>query len=105
VRILIAVAAGVVALACRPLPPQAPKARLVSCGAQSCDARTSYCEMIKTDVLTIPSTYACRPLPSSCADKANPSCDCFPQGTRCDFCSQLDRDGVLYFQRTCIGGR
>jgi len=84
------------------LPP-----RTFSCGTNVCDANSSYCEMIKTDVAKIPNVYGCKPLPKACIpDSTNglPSCDCFPKLTRCAFCSKLVRDGVQYFQRTCIGG-
>ena len=77
------------------------------CGENTCDARTSYCEMIKTDVASIPSTYSCKALPDSCRpDRQNelPACGCFPRGTRCIFCSKLESDGIYHFQRTCIGG-
>ena len=81
-------------------------ARLFTCGETPCDARTSYCEMLKTDYAPLPSTYTCRPLPDACraAEPQSTDCGCFPSGTRCDFCSRLERNGVSYFQRTCIGG-
>jgi hypothetical protein len=87
--------------------PAAPNAKTFKCGDKICDADKSYCEMIKTDVRTIPNVYTCKPLPASClANKKNelPSCGCFPQGTRCIFCSTLERNGTQYLQRTCIGG-
>jgi hypothetical protein len=74
------------------------------CGEQRCDARTSYCEMIKTDVPALPSTFTCKPLPDSCLSPAA-GCDCFPAHTRCDYCVVLDSGGARHFQRTCIGGR
>jgi hypothetical protein len=91
----------------RPLPPAAAPAPLVfACGEEPCDARTSYCETIQTDYAPLPSTYTCKRLPASCTGGArkDAGCACFPAGTRCDFCSRLERGGVEYFQRTCIGG-
>ncbi len=107
---------GAAALACRHAAIERPVAvaahpasgpRTFACGGHTCDARESYCEMIKTDYAPLPSTYACKPLPAACAtaDPAVSSCECFPEGTRCDFCSKLERDGVSHFQRTCVGGR
>ena len=62
--------------------------------------------MLKTDYAPLPSTYTCKPLPDSCvaAARSADDCRCFPKGTRCDFCSRLEKTGVAYFQRTCIGG-
>ena len=79
---------------------------LFLCGDKPCHADTSYCEMLKTDNLRLPSTYACKPLPDSClsVDRTADDCACFPKGTRCDFCSSPERKGVRFFQRTCIGG-
>jgi len=101
-------------LACRHAKPKPPAAtdlaaRMFTCGETPCDARTSYCEMLKTDYAPLPSTYTCRPLPDACrAADPRPAdavdCGCFPRTTRCDFCSRLERNGVFYFQRTCIGG-
>ena len=99
----------VFALGCRDppapaAPPQTAAPLRFSCGEHSCDAGASYCEMIKTDVAALPSTFTCKPLPAACGGGAA-SCGCFPPGTRCDYCARLERDGVWYFQRTCVGGR
>jgi hypothetical protein len=72
-----------------------------------CDARTTYCETIKTDVPALPSNYTCKDLPEPCksvSGKAAPTCACFPKGTRCDFCAAEDRQGTAGFWRTCVGG-
>ena len=98
----LAIAVALVVAACGGSPPP-PSSTLFACGAQSCDAATSYCEMIKTDVPALPSTYACRTLPGSCAQQTD--CGCFPAGTRCGYCVALQHDGAHHFQRTCIGGR
>jgi hypothetical protein len=77
------------------------------CGAQTCDARISYCEVIHTDVAALPSTYTCRPLPSVCLPdpEETAACGCFPAGTRCrNFCHQLDTAGAPGFELVCIGG-
>jgi hypothetical protein len=79
---------------------------LFACGDKTCDARTTYCELVQTDVPSIPSWYNCRPLPEACRVGADqtPDCACFPERTKCSFCSQLERKGVRYLQRTCVGG-
>jgi hypothetical protein len=97
------------------------------CGGGYCDARTQYCETIKTDVPELPSDHGCMPLPKACkvwqkgakstkSSKAETgaqskksesaaSCGCFAQGTRCDFCSVVEEPGgAPAFHRTCIGG-
>jgi hypothetical protein len=77
------------------------------CGTNLCDAHTSYCEVINTDVPKLPSTYSCKPLPKSCrANATGPAlkCGCFPRGTRCDFCDVLETHGVYYLHRMCVGG-
>jgi len=109
----VVLALGLV-LSCRPAPATSPPAaaaataRPFRCGAATCDARTSYCQLVKTDVLTLPSTYSCVPLPAACLvrepDEA-PGCGCFAAGTRCDLCSRLDGPGAPHLQRTCVGGR
>ena len=78
------------------------------CGENLCDARTSYCEAIKTDVLKLPTTYSCKPLPETCrANAPGPGlkCSCFPRGTHCDFCDVLEVNGVYHLHRMCVGGR
>ena len=80
----------------------------IACGARYCDARSTYCEIIVSDVLDLPSTYTCRPLPASCASpdgSAPPQCSCFPRGTRCsDFCVAVETAGATTFRLTCVGG-
>jgi hypothetical protein len=75
------------------------------CGSGYCDARTSYCETIKTDVPELPSDYSCKPLPKACAQQAeHKGCGCFPEGTRCDFCGILPAGKIEGYYRTCVGG-
>ena len=77
------------------------------CGTKTCDARTSYCELIKSDAPEIPSSYSCKPLPPACradAPGAKLNCNCFPRGTRCDFCDVLQENGVYHLNRMCVGG-
>lgn len=82
---------------------QVPAGR-VTCGTGSCDARTSYCEVVQSDVLELPSDFSCRPLPSSC--EGSRDCSCFPRGTRCsDFCSRTGEESEGGFRLTCVGGR
>jgi hypothetical protein len=94
-----AVTVAVVLAACdRPAPPSPFR-----CGEHECDARTSYCELIKTDVPALPSTYTCKPLPATCRRDAE--CGCFAKGTRCrNFCRRVDTAGVTGFQLICVGG-
>jgi hypothetical protein len=81
------------------------------CGPHVCDARDSYCEVIKTDAPELPSDYACRPLPPACTAESQPpsapplSCDCFPAATKCQYCVHLDLPGAHGFRRMCVGGR
>ena len=101
--LVIALIGGLVA--CGGAPPEpapAPRAAF-ACGALSCDAHASYCEMIKTDVPSLPSTYACQPLPAACEGAGR--CGCFPAGARCDYCAELDTGGARHVQRSCVGGR
>jgi len=86
-------------------PPAVALSRSFACGEATCDAAHQYCEMIKTDDLRLPSTYACRDLPATCGAGAGAGCGCFPAATRCDYCARLDSGGVAHFQRTCVGGR
>jgi hypothetical protein len=72
------------------------------CGPRFCDARTSYCEIILSDVPELPTDYTCKPLPSSCLAQSPRSCDCFAAGTRClSFCGPMDNEGVRGFHLTC----
>jgi hypothetical protein len=87
-------------------PTSAPAEFGFRCGGGYCDARTQYCETIKTDAPELPSDYSCQPLPKTCrptpAKPSSPlSCDCFPGKTRCDFCTVIS--GAVY--RTCVGGK
>ncbi|MEZ4376289.1 MAG: hypothetical protein R3B07_36125 [Polyangiaceae bacterium] len=76
----------------------------IVCGAGSCDPKTSYCEVVQSDVLELPSDFTCRPLPSAC--EASDDCTCFPRGTRCsDFCSRTAKGPSGGFRLTCVGGR
>jgi len=77
------------------------------CGDQTCDARTSYCELVLTDVPSLPSTHTCRPLPGACRPDptAPPTCGCFPSTTKCrNFCRRIDTAGPQAFQLVCVGG-
>ena len=75
------------------------------CGARFCDARTSYCEIVLSDVFELPTDFTCRPLPASCRVEdggASRTCACFPQGTRClSFCGTMDTGGAPAFHLTC----
>jgi len=74
------------------------------CGAHYCDARTSYCEIVLSDVFELPTDSTCKPLPAACvpANGATPSCDCFPSGTRCrSFCGPIETGGLAGFHLTC----
>jgi hypothetical protein len=76
----------------------------MACGAHFCDARTSYCEIVLSDVFDLPTDYTCKPLPSACtaADGAARDCTCFPKGTRCaSFCGPVETGGVAGFHLTC----
>jgi hypothetical protein len=75
-----------------------------TCGARYCDVRTSYCEIVLSDVLDPPTDYACKPLPPSCKGDggAPPTCACFPRGTRCEsFCGPIETGGATGFHLTC----
>jgi len=78
-----------------------------ACGAQFCDARTSYCEIYLSDVFELPTDHFCRALPPSCLPHAGKraECDCFPPGTAChSFCGPLASGGKLEtFHLTCQG--
>jgi hypothetical protein len=107
--IAAAAALGGVAAASRysRVQPAATGAYLFRCGGLTCDARNSYCETIKTDVVRLPSNYACRPLPIACTAEPGGQavdCGCFPAHTRGDFCSAPAVNGVRRFYRTTVGG-
>ncbi len=71
-----------------------------SCGAQYCDARTSYCEIYLSDVFDLPTDHFGRPLPTACkpGPRGKPNCDCFPEGTPClSFCGPLATGGIDAF--------
>lgn len=71
------------------------------CGARFCDARTSYCEIVLSDVFELPTDFTCKPLPDSCL-VASRTCDCFPKGTRCaSFCGVMETGGAATFHLTC----
>jgi hypothetical protein len=79
------------------------------CGPdKTCDARTTYCEAVLSDVEELPSDFTCRPLPVACAAKNKSeafSCACLPQGTRCrHFCVVVDTGGAKGLRLTCVGG-
>jgi hypothetical protein len=85
--------------------PQVPRDH-AACGAHSCDARESYCEIYLSDVPELPSEHACRPLPKACKPEVGftPTCDCFPPDTPClSFCGPLPTGGVSAFHLTCQG--
>jgi len=90
-----------------PKPDEHAGPHSFKCGAGYCDARTSYCETIKTDVPELPSDYACQPLPKTCK-QSKPSekkdCGCFPEGTRGDFCGTVPAGSMEGFYRTTVGG-
>jgi hypothetical protein len=73
------------------------------CGPRFCDAKTSYCELVLSDVAELPTDHTCKPLPTACLDAAAArSCACFPPGTRCGtFCGAFDTGGVPGFHLTC----
>jgi hypothetical protein len=73
------------------------------CGARFCDARTSYCEIDRSDPEVRP-TYSCRPLPAACRAKGEDaaSCECFPARTPCrDLCVPLFTGARPGFQLVC----
>src|SRR5206468_11719197 len=76
----------------------------IGCGARFCDARTSYCEIVLSDVFELPTDYACKPLPQACVPdgRVARSCDRFPKGTRCSsFCGDIESGGLTGFHLTC----
>lgn len=85
--------------ACRELVPD-----WITCGARLCDAHTSYCEIVLSDVVDPPTDYTCKPLPPACVPEGGVarSCDCFPAGTRClSFCGYTETGGLAGFHLTC----
>jgi hypothetical protein len=78
----------------------------IPCGANYCDAHTSYCEIYLSDVFDLPSGRYCRPLPASCLPTQNPkpTCSCFPKQTPClSFCGPMPTGGIEGFHLTCQG--
>jgi len=104
IAVAAALGGGAVASRHTRAQPAATGADLFHCGDLTCDARTSYCETIKTDVVKLPSNYACRPLPSACTAGPTVDCGCFPAHTRGDLCSATAVNGGRRFYRTCVGG-
>src|SRR5437588_2301446 len=107
-RGLIRALPAVFFIACRTAhAPAPPMSATLPCGpALTCDPRTTYCEIINTDVPALPSNYSCRVLPETCAVKTaetSTDCGCFPAETRCPFCVPMDIGGVHTFRRTCVG--
>ena len=77
-----------------------------ACGAQYCDAQTSYCEIYLSDVPELPTDHFCRPLPNACkpVDGVAKHCDCFAADTPClSFCGPLLTGGIDAFHLTCQG--
>ena len=78
-----------------------------ACGAHFCDAYSSYCEIVLSDVFELPSDYTCKPLPQACIPergrgKAAKDCACFPAGTKClSFCGPIETGGIDGFHLTC----
>ena len=76
----------------------------IACGPRYCDAHTSYCEIVLSDVFELPTDYTCKPLPAACVPEGDVarSCDCFPAGTRClSFCGYIPSGGLKGFHLTC----
>jgi hypothetical protein len=76
----------------------------IPCGPRFCDARTSYCEIVLSDVVEPPTDSTCKPLPPSCRPDGDVTraCSCFPARTRClSFCGQVPTGGVAGFHLTC----
>jgi hypothetical protein len=74
----------------------------IRCGGNYCDAHTTYCEIVLSDVREWPTDYTCRPLPAECLGDEPPSCRCFPPGTRClSFCTTVDTGGAPGVRMTC----
>jgi hypothetical protein len=71
------------------------------CGSHYCDARTSYCEIVLSDVFELPTDWTCKPLPATCTP-GGASCDCFPKGTHClGFCVSAETGGLPAYRLTC----
>jgi hypothetical protein len=76
----------------------------IPCGAHFCDARTSYCEIVLSDVFELPTDRTCKPLPEACLPDGGTArrCECFPAGTRCQsFCGHVETGGLAGFHLTC----
>src|SRR5262245_35401392 len=76
----------------------------IACGPRYCDARTSYCEIVFSDVVELPTDSRCKPLPASCLPDgaAARDCSCFPAGTDClSFCGPIRTGGLSGFHLTC----
>jgi hypothetical protein len=76
----------------------------IPCGAHFCDARTSYCEIVLSDVFELPTDRTCKPLPEACLPDGGAArgCECFPAGTRCQsFCGHVETGGLAGFHLTC----
>jgi hypothetical protein len=74
------------------------------CGPRFCDARTTYCELVLSDVAELPTDHTCKPLPPAClaGDAKTRSCACFPAGIKCgSFCGTFDTGGTPGFHLTC----
>jgi hypothetical protein len=80
----------------------------IPCGPRYCDARTTYCEIVLSDVAELPSDFTCKPLPAGCVAlvrAGNSSCSCLPTGTRCSsFCVVVDAGDTRGLRLTCVGG-
>ncbi len=77
----------------------------MACGAHFCDARTSYCEIVLSDVFELPTDYTCKPLPSACkaADGAARVTAPLPERDAlcASFCGPVETGGVAGFHLTC----
>ena len=76
----------------------------IACGARLCDAHTSYCEIILSDVVELPTDYTCKPLPPACVPQGDiaQKCSCFPAGTRCSsFCGNIPTGPLDGLRLTC----
>jgi hypothetical protein len=79
-----------------------PPAGWVSCGANFCDATSTYCEKAGNDAIGPGDPcayYSCQPLPTSC--KGSKDCTCFGTSTPCVQACTFDGNG---FQLVCPGG-
>jgi hypothetical protein len=80
----------------------------IACGPRYCEAQTSYCEIVLSDVAELPSDFTCKALPPACRaafGAGKPSCSCLPEGTRCaSFCVVVDAKTAKSLRLTCVGG-